>query len=211
MAKRFLIVLLVFGVILAGCAKTEDFSTPSESWSAPVIVSSQNPDAVEMTFDDGQLKFKINANESYVYSFLSANVRKNVAIETTLINNGNQTNNAAILCRVDKEQSSWYEFHVANSGTYGLLKYDKSLRDQGKNPWVTLVKTSSSKLISSFKPNTIRVVCNGTRLTLSVNGTQLIDKENGDLTDAGGVGLGAIAYDAMPVVLGYDDVKISAP
>ncbi len=211
MKRTLLLSLLVFLLILGGCAKTASFDTPSEEWSDPLIVTSQNSDAVEMLFDDGLLKFRINGKESYVYSIFDGAEQKNVAIETTMFNNGSQINNASILCRVNKDNSAWYEFHVASEGTYGLLRYDKSLKDAGKIPWVTLVKSGSSKAISNVKPNVIKAVCDGTKLTLTVNDTLLFEKENGDITEAGQVGLGAIAYDALPVVIGFDDFKISTP
>lgn len=211
MKRTIILSLLLCLIFLGGCAKTATFDTPSEKWSEPLIVTSQNSDAVEMIFDDGLLKFRLNGKESYVYSIYDGTNQKNVAIEATMFNNGSQTNNATILCRVNKDKTAWYEFHIASEGSYSLLRYDKSLKESGKNPWVTLVKSGKNKAISNVKPNLIKAVCEGTKFSLTVNDTLLFEKENGDITEAGQVGLGAIAYNALPVVIGFDEVKISTP
>lgn len=211
--KRTAILLFVLGILLAACtqAKVENFETQSMSWEGPLIVSSQDPKIVYVKFDDGMLNFDLKSKESYVYEILADNTYKDVVIKSEVKNKGMLVNGISMLCRVNKEKTHWYEFRISSGGEYQFFLYDGSLKQAGKNPYVELVKRGVNDAIKPDKVNTVVATCQGTKFILKVNDNLIFEKENGDLTDAGYVGLGAVAYDTVPVQIGFANLSIEKP
>lgn len=212
MKTRIAVVLLVMVLLTAcGASKVESFETASEDWQGPLIVSSQNADAVYVDFDDSMLNFDLKSKESYVYEILTGKTYQDVVIQTEVKNKGMLVNGMSILCRVNDEQTKWYEFRISSGGEYQFFIFDKSLKDAGKNPYKELVKRGVNDAISVEKANAVVASCEGTKFTLKVNDTLIFEKENGDWSEAGYVGVGAVAYDTVPVQIGFANVSVSKP
>jgi hypothetical protein len=211
--KKIVVLLVLLSILLTACSQVqeESFDSQSKDWEGPVIVSSQDPSVVFVNFDDGMLNFDLKSKESYVYEILTGKTYQDVKIQAEVKNKGMLVNGISLLCRVNKDKTSWYEFRVSSGGEYQFFLYDKSLKDAGKNPYKELVKRGINDAIKPDKTNLAVATCEGTKFTLTVNGTSIFEKENGDLGEAGYVGLGAVSYDTVPVQIGFANMDVAQP
>jgi len=188
-----------------------DFELLPENWSDDITMTTQAlPGKMNSQIDleNGWLKFHIKDFETYLYKFYRDPMPRDVVIETKALNTGDVHNGTAIICRAAVDYTKWYEFRVSNSNDYALYYYDQKVKEEdGKNPYQELAR-GVSPAISPMKENTIIASCIDTTLRLDINGTQVFIKQTDILMDGGLVGLGAMSYDLLPVVVKYDYLEV---
>jgi hypothetical protein len=188
----------------------------SDNWLAAYTVTTQAKAGSEQTsvaVKDGALNFSIADNETYVYTFFKNAQRADVASELTYESTGQTDNGIALVCRAKDDHSTWYEARVSLAGLYHIFKYDKSLKDQGQNPYQDLKTGTAPKgTLQPLKPNSFKFICKGQDLTLDINGGKFTASvQNADLTADGQVGIGGMSYSALPVQLKVSSFALSTP
>jgi hypothetical protein len=214
-----LVTLLVF--VSVACSQSvlqkgasEEFESASQvedKWSDTVIVTSKDDKAVDVSLKDGGLRFDLKANDSYVYRFYESGTYNDVSIETEVENLGLRNNGIALVCRANADRTEWIEFRVTNQGRYDLYHYDHELTYEYKNPYVELINTGNTDVFKPIKNNVIKATCNGNTYSLTVNDELIFEKEMQVIEGEGGVGVGAMAFDELPVSIVYKYVNIKKP
>jgi hypothetical protein len=214
-----LVVLLVF--VSAACsqsvlqkAASEEFESATQvakEWSDTLIVTSKDDNAIDVSLKDGGLRFDVKANDSYVYKFYESGKYTDVSIEVEVENLGLRNNGIALLCRANDDRTEWIEFRVTNQGRYDLYHYDHELVYEYENPYVELIRTGTTDAFKPIKNNVIVVTCDGNNYSLTVNDELIFDEEMQVIEGEGGVGVGAMAFDELPVSIVYKYVKINKP
>jgi hypothetical protein len=214
-----LVTLLVF--VSVACSQSvlktgasEEFESASqveEKWSDTVIVTSKDKKAVDVSLRDGGLRFDLRANDSYVYRFYESGTYNDVTIEAEVENLGLRNNGIALVCRANADRTEWIEFRVTNQGRYDLYHYDHELTYEYKNPYEALIRTGNSDAFKPIKNNVIKVICDGNTYSLTVNDELIFQEEMQIIEGEGGVGVGAMAFDELPVNIVYKYVKIKKP
>ncbi len=215
--KIFILVTLLVFVSVA-CSQSvlqpgasEDFESASEveeKWSDNFIVTSKDDKAIDVSLRDGGLRFDVKANDSYVYKFYESGTFQDVSIEAEVENLGLRNNGIAFVCRANADRTEWVEFRVTNQGRYDLYHYDHELVYEYKNPYQELIRTGSTDLFKPIKNNVIIVTCDGNNYSLTVNNELVFEEEMQVIEGEGGVGVGAMAFDQLPVSIVYKYVKI---
>lgn len=197
-------------------ASTQDSFDSSENWLAAQTVTTQAQVGAAKTsveVKDGTLNFDIPDKETYIYTFYKKSQKPDVSIEALFESTGLSSNGIALICRAAEDYSTWYEARVSASGMYYLYKYDAALKDLGQNRYVKLTAgTAPKNTILTTKSNSLKFTCEGSQLTLEINGGKFVTtQENADLSGEGLVGIGTMSFDQTPVRVKFDNFKISNP
>ncbi len=103
------------------------------------------------------------------------------------------------------DNNNYYEFAVSNDGTCQLWKRVAGTRD-------TLVTANASAVLNPTGYNHLRVTCQGSTITLFVNGTQVGDPITDTTFSSGMIGLIGEALTSSGVQFRFDNFKLwSAP
>jgi len=193
----------------------DDFSTTQAGWSDMQVITTQakmgNLHSTASVVD-GKLIFDLQDNETYLYKFYTNPAGDDVAVEASVQSFGQLTNGIALVCRATNEFDKWYEFRISSTNSYNIFRYDASLREQEKNPYVELKKGGLG--IDQFRPtkeNIIRGVCQGSTLSLYINDKEVATATAGDSTGGELVGVGAISHDILPVNIKFDYFSYGQP
>jgi hypothetical protein len=206
---------------------TEEFDGDLSAWygflvdrrrdpKQPVIVKEQsvqeNPDEykdINTSAQDSLYLFNIPRRQTTLYSFFDGfnydDVRVDVRVDSRNIN----ANYVTLICRYS-ETDGWYEFRIAHNGLYGI--YYAKPNATGLITFRTIADGGSDKVKSGNAVNEFGIVCQGSELTLYING-ELIkkDKDLLGVLRTGRVGVAVSSLDGLPVSVGFDWVKFSEP
>ncbi len=156
--------------------------------------------------EDGKFKVEITGKQTYLYFTYDAFTYDNVYIETVVENRGVNSQSVSLLCRYSEDEG-WYEANFQNDGLYNIIAYDAR-----KKSYDTLTSGGSKAIRQGKEVNAYGITCNDRKLTLWANGTQVTEiKENKYAFKEGNVGFAVSSYDALPVVVEFEEVTISEP
>jgi len=108
---------------------------------------------------NSRLRFELNKNDLWLYFLYKDYSYSDVRIDTSAENLGRNNNNVSLICRYSDELG-WYEFNIANNGTYTILWYDSvSLHD-----YKLLYSGGSNQIRMGKDINEYTAICNGDKL-----------------------------------------------
>lgn len=188
---------------------TEEFEGGMNNWT-PVLVSGVDSQ-VETKTSSGSLMFKLTPYQDIVPSIFLVKdgfTYADVKIEAVVTNNGNNANEATLVCRFSEK--GWYEFNISNGGTYSIYAHDATGAVRpGEN---LLIDGGTSAVVSGKVSNIYTAVCEGSDLTLFVNGMPVnsVTDTRFNLTE-GKIGIGASSPQTIPVEIHFDTLTVSEP
>ena len=152
---------------------------------------------------DSNLKFQIDQDNTWVYFYNDAVSMADVRVDTIASNLGRNNNNVSLLCRYS--DAGWYEFNIANNGEYTILYFDSSINDY------KLLFSGGSTLIKMGKDvNEYTAICEGDKLTLGINGTEVRTVSDKNLK-SGYAGLSVSSFNVTPIDVEFDYFILSVP
>jgi hypothetical protein len=168
-----------------------------------------DPDKVTVEAEGGNLVWDFESEFVYYYLIYTAFEYEDVTVELQADNRGRNSNNISLICRYDPEVG-WYEFNIANSGLYDIYyaEVDKN-GDIGYN----LITNGGSNAIKQGKEiNEYSITCDGTELSLRINGDEVKTITEKKYALRGGqVGMSVSSFDVLPIQIEMDWFKISEP
>ena len=184
---------------------TEEFNGEIPNWSYFLMHGDESK--MNLNTDNGKLVFNLTGEDLYVYTTYNPWTYQNVRIDASADNRGMNENSVSMVCRYS-ENEGWYEFNVGNDGLWQILVYDKVT---GGN--YQLLKDGGSTAINSGKAvNEYTAICNGTTLSLYINGVKVTSFEEKQYALREGlVGVGVSSFKVLPIIVGFDWVTISEP
>jgi hypothetical protein len=198
------LVLFVLGcLILSGCLSAsgsfvDDFSDPGSGWGAA------SHETYVRGYQQGRYLIQIDVPRWFVWA-TAGRAYEQVEIETITQSSGENDNHYGVLCRSRKGQS--YYFAISADGYYGIfLQQDEEM----------LVPLHGSAMLRSpavrtdGSPNRLLATCEGSMLTLYVNGEQIAQVED-DTLKRGDVGLAAGTAQRGGTTVWFDDYTVSPP
>ncbi len=216
---RWIFVLMVFGLLLSGCAGDEpggtlsaapkvqsggtlyfdDFSDDSSGWDTWSDEKSQ------AAYDQGGLRMRVSQAN---YDTWSRPGRRygdaRIAVDTNRLG-GPDNNNYGILCRYSN-RSNFYALVISSDGYAGILKVK-----EGKYQILSGESLSYQEAVrQGGEMNVIGAECVGGRLALYANGNLLLEAQDGDFSD-GEVGLIAGSFDETGVDILFDNFYVIQP
>jgi S1-C subfamily serine protease len=153
---------------------------------------------------DGRLQIDIGENDTWVYLMNDYFEYEDVRIDTVAENLGRNNNNVSLICR--ESDQGWYEFNIANNGTYTILWFD----DVTKHDYVLLYSGGSTEIRMGKDINEYTAVCAGDQLTLGINGVEVRTVTDKNLK-SGRVGLSVSSFNVTPILVEFDYFITSVP
>lgn len=218
MKSRFLVaafILLSFVSACRGMIFPEDFRTlPEErgallfqdSFSDPSSGWDRVRQAEGLTdYDHGSYRIYINdVNADYWANPGLSFVDVNLEVEAKKIG-GPDNNNYGLLCRY-QDMGNFYFLIVSSDGYYGIGKVENGRQsliepDQMHPSWTIRKGTGR---------NHLRAVCDGSRLTLWVNGEKVAETEDPTFSE-GDIGLIAGSFEEPGVDIVFDNLVVRKP
>ena len=189
-----------------GAFYTEEFDGDlSESWEG--FMASGDERQVNAELGNGSLNIQLSQFEEKLPLYFlvdGASTYSNVQLEMVMTNNGNNANGVSLVCQFN--ENGWYEFTISNSGFYSISVYESSVG------YLPLANGGSSDINTGKNTNTFTSICNGSELTLLINGEQVstVTDTRFNFTE-GHIGLGVSSPDLLPVDVSIDKLTISEP
>ncbi|MFT5196209.1 MAG: hypothetical protein ACI9EW_003484 [Cellvibrionaceae bacterium] len=127
---------------------------------------------------------------------------------TTRKLNGPDDNAFGLLCRY-QDPNNFYLFLVSADGYYAIGKVQSGvdeiiyLTGEGEYQFSELIQ-------QGVQENTLRATCEGSQLSLTVNGI-LLDTATDDTFRSGDIGVGLTAFEEGTAVVEFDDLRAIAP
>ncbi len=179
----------------------DDFSNPKSGWEVG------DYDAGKVGYGNGYY---------YVVSYGGGNTMWGVAnrsftdvvieVDATQVSApANNNTDYGVICRTaDPESGTGYYLLISGDGYYAIAKGT----DAGFKWLVDF--TESSAIRQGNVSNHIRAVCQGSKLSLTVNGTLLAEVEDSEFT-SGDIALTATSYEDTPTEVRFDNLVVTAP
>ena len=152
--------------------------------------------------EDGKLIFDITGTFVYTYLTYDEYFYEDVRVVARARNRGSNNNNVSLICR--ESELGWYEFNIANNGLYSIDRYDDP------EGYVLLFNGGSTSIRTGKDVNEYTAVCEGTRLTLLINGVEERSVKDTVLQE-GRVGVSVSSFENVPVLVEFEWVEISIP
>jgi len=186
---------------------TDTFEGNMDNYSVENRKKGADENKMKVNIKDGAMVFDLQGNNLWVYVTYRPFKYTDVKISMTANNRGKNNNNVTLFCRQNSE--GWYEFSIANSGSYWIYAYDATgaIADKGYN---TIFNDSSKEIKQGKSTNEYTASCVGDKLTLSINGTEVKTiKDSKYKFREGTVGFGVSSFSTIPILVNVDSFTVS--
>ena len=183
----------------------DEFDDNMDNYSWFDMGSGDEEDKMNLVYEEGQLKFELNDYNLWPYVMYDPYTYTDVRIDVEAENWGVNQNSVTLVCRYD-EDLGWYEFNIANDGTWYIAYYDAMVA----KGYITLYNGGSTAIKMGRDTNVYTAVCQGQDLTLFINGVKTRTVEHKDLKE-GQIGVGVSSYENFPVNVYLNWLEISQP
>jgi serine protease Do len=185
---------------------TEEFGANynPDNWGVFTLGSGSNKDLVIQQQED-YLQFDLGDKDLYVYYAYNPYIYQDVSLTLNAENRGRNNNNISLVCRMNEDQTQWYEFSVASNGLWYLFAFDNGKYNTMDNGGTNAIK--QGKDVNEYK-----MECVGNEITMYINGTEL--KTFKDTTysyDKGQVGFNISSLNVLPVTVNVNWFDIAQP
>lgn len=183
----------------------DEFDDNMDNYTWFDMGSGDEDEKMNLVYEEGQLKFELNDYNLWPYVIYDPFTYTDVRIDVEAENWGRNQNSVTLICRYD-EDLGWYEFNIANDGTWFIAYYDAMLA----KGYITLYNGGSTAIKMGRDTNIYTAVCQGQNLTLFINGVETRTVQHKDLKE-GFVGVGVSSYDNYPINVYFNWLEISQP
>lgn len=183
---------------------TTEFDGSLAGW---VILQAGSESVPNVTAENSRLLMQMDTPYTWLYGLYGAQDYDNVILEAKFVNNALSPASIGLICRYS-ETDGWFEYNITTDGSYNLL-YGKWL-STGVAEYLPILDGGSNAIQQSGTEQRIGMICNGTTVTLLVDGTIIRNAETSrfELT-SGKVGVTASSYENVPVIVSFDSVTVS--
>lgn len=179
----------------------DDFSNPNSGWEVGEY------DAGKVGYGDGYYYVVSYGGGDTMWGVANRSF-VDVAIEvdaTQVSGPANNNTDYGVICRTaDPESGVGYYLLISGDGLYAIAKGT----DAGFEWLVDFTKSTAIR--QGNATNHIRAVCQGSRLSLTVNGTLLAEVEDAEFT-SGDIALTATSYEDTPAEVHFDNLVVTRP
>ncbi len=185
---------------------TEEFddSADMENWVAFSFGPGADDNANLRIEQEGEgVTFDLGALDLYEYYMYTPFTYRDVKL-TVVAENRGVNNNVSLVCRLDADNSEWYEFSFDSGGVWYLYAY--------KDGYTILDNGGSNNLKQGKAINEYGMTCEGNVITMYINGKEL--KSFTDRTynfGEGQVGFNISSLNVLPVIVNVQSFDIATP
>lgn len=128
-----------------------------------------------------------------------------IEVDATQVSAGPEDNNGyGVACRIQPNGTDGYYFVVSGDGYYAIGKAEN------EDLQALVDYTASSAVNEGNATNRIRAVCDGTTLTLFINGQRVDSVEDSSFT-SGDIALHATSYEDVGTEIHFDNLVVRQP
>ncbi len=193
-----LILLLFSGCIRSSASFVDDFSDPASGWGAA------SHETYVRGYQQGRYLFQIDVPRWFVW-ITSGRRYDDVELRALVRASGQPDNHYGLLCRYAEGQ--FYYFAISSDGYYAIFR---KLDETDLQPLTGRAMLRAAAIRTDGSDNRIVASCEGSVLTLFVNGEQVAQIED-DLLERGDVGMAAGTVTATGTSVWFDDLEVLRP
>jgi hypothetical protein len=205
--RRIVVVLVALLVSVLACGEdeqppwTDDFSDPASGWHAEMDASA------EVGYHEGVMRVLVKSPNRLAWASAGRDYSDfHLAVEATQVG-GPDDNEYGVLVRI-QDPDHFYRFSISGDGYYLVSKYDGGEWVALSGDWNSPPDPDAIRLGAAT--NLLEVICQGSAMTLLVNGVQLVQVEDGTYS-RGDVGLYAGSFFESGVEVHFDDLRVETP
>jgi len=200
---RLTLLFVLCVAILMGCSRLsppfeDDFSDPASGWGA------SSHETYVRGYQQGRYLMQIDIPDWFVW-VTAGRTYEDVAVEIKVRSEMVADNHYGVFCRYTDGQ--FYYFAISSDGYYAIFYHNK---DGELLPLTGKAMLRSALIHTDGSENRLSAVCEGTRLTLYVNGEQLAEVEDERL-ERGDIGMAAGTLRQGGTIVWFDDLKVDKP
>ncbi len=175
----------------------DDFSTPS-SWQT------ESDAAAQVEVRDGVMRVYVVVPNKLAWAAAGQELGDfHLTVEATQVG-GPDDNEYGVLARME-DSGNFYRFSISGDGFFLLTKFVDGVPELLDGSW-----TQAEAIHQGQATNVIEVICQGSTLTLLVNGQQLAQVED-DQFSHGDIGLYAGTFYEGGVEIHFDNLQVTEP
>ncbi len=200
--RRWIVVamLCVLAVALSACG-ARDHGPWLESFDEPGDWKLSADAAASVSVADGALRVHVHEIGQVAWAAAGRTYSDfRLTVEATQVS-GPDDNEYGVLVRMAGDQQ-FYVFSISGDGYARIARYDKGAWTVLGSDWV-----ESEAIHQGAATNVLEVEARGPTFVFSVNGTQVLQAEDAQLTK-GDIGLYAGAFNEADVVIDFDNLEI---
>ncbi|MGC9468638.1 MAG: hypothetical protein ACP5HS_08605 [Anaerolineae bacterium] len=195
--------LFILMGLISGCMQTsqsfeDDFSDPASGWAA------SSHETYVRGYQQGKYLFQIDVPEWFVWATSGRNF-KDVELEVVARAAGSSDNHYGLLCRYN--EGRFYYFAISSDGYYAIFRMDE---EDDLRPLTGRAMLRSDAIRVDGTDNRLMASCQGTTLTLYVNGQRVAQVED-EVLEQGDVGMGAGSASQGGTSVWFDDFEALNP
>jgi len=204
--RAFWVVGLALGLalLLAGCGDSaplpwmDDFSDPTSGWQT------ESDATAEVEYRDGVMRLRILSPNRLAWAFADQKLTDfRLTVDATQVA-GPDDNAYGVLVRV-QDPEHFYRFSISGDGYYRVDKYEDGTWEILGGDWA-----ASKAIHTGPATNSLAVTCEGATMSFAVNGSRLIQVEDGAYR-RGDIGLYAGTFFEPGVEIHFDNLRVDAP
>jgi hypothetical protein len=155
--------------------------------------------------EEDHLLFDLGDEDLYVYHVYTAYEYGDVTLKLNAENLGRNNNNVSLVCRMNADQTQWYEFSVESGGLWYLY----AVRD---GTYHIIGEGGAQALRQGQEVNEYAMTCQANQITLFVNDDQLTTvTDNTFRFESGLVGFNISSLNVLPITVAVNWFEISPP
>jgi len=184
---------------------TEEFDSEAalDNWESFTLGQGEDRNLV-IEQEEDHLLFDLGDEDLYVYYIYTAEDYDDVSIKLNAENRGRNNNNISLVCRLNADESQWYEFSVESGGLWYLYAFDEKYN--------SIANGGTSALKQGKEINEYAMTCDEDRISLSINGEELRTVTDNTYGFSDGlVGFNISSLNVLPITVAVNWFEISEP
>lgn len=187
---------------------TAGFTYPNPAYWSDPFEASLVKHTYTVTAEQDFLKYTFLEPETYLYTLYQKEMPADIVVETSYLNIDTQNSEASIVCRVDPaSRLKWYEFRIIHFERAAVIYYFER-KDVYQNPYQRLAYKLLPVELFRDRENRLEAKCQGNKLTLSLNGAEVVSVEDNKLPGPGLVGMAGVSHGKVPMTIGFNYLSV---
>lgn len=180
-----------------------DANTNLANWTSFSFGSGDDKNLKIGQKDEG-LIFDLGDLDLYVYYIYEPQTYDDVSLTMVAENRGGNNNNVSLVCRMNADDVTWYEYSFESGGVWYLYAYSDGYK--------ILDNGGSNDLHQGLAVNEYSLTCEGNTITMYINGKKLksFTDTKYAFTD-GQVGLNISSLNVLPIIVEVQSFDIAEP
>jgi hypothetical protein len=203
MKTRTALIWLAATLLMVACAGGADLPW-NEDFAAVGDWQAESDAAAQVDVSEGMLRIQVAAANQLAWASAGRDLEDlHLTVEATQLA-GPDDNEYGVLVRME-DAENFYRFSISGDGFFLVTKFVDGGQELIDSNW-----QPTEAINQGQATNTIEVICQGSELTLVVNGQELARLQD-EQFDGGDIGLYAGTFSQTGVEIAFDNLQVTEP